>query len=249
MNWRVRFRPRQVPSWLRDKPIAHRGLHGGSRPENSLAAFDAAARSGYPIELDVHCSRDGQAIVFHDEDLQRLTGERGRLAERNADELGTLRLDGTDETIPTLSQVLDLVDGRVPILIEIKNRGTPGRLEEVVLAAVKRYPGEVAIQSFNPHTVTWFRRAAPELTRGLLASDFEGEALPLYQRFVLRRLLLAPLGAPDYIGYELRCLPYWAPWVARRLGVPLIAWTIQTPNELRRATRLADNYIFEGLRP
>jgi glycerophosphoryl diester phosphodiesterase len=118
-----------------------------------------------------------------------------------------------------------------------------------VLAALRHYAGEVAIQSFNPLALAWFRRHVPELARGLLAGDFADASLPPYKKFVLRRLLLAPLSAPHYIGYDLRCLPHWAPRLARRLGVPLVAWTIQTPAEVRRATQLADNFIFERVRP
>lgn len=239
----------RAPAWIRQRPIAHRGLHDAERPENSLAAFEAAARSGYPIELDVHRTRDDGVVVFHDETLARMTGAAGRVEHHGLAELAALRLAGGDERIPTLAQALETVAGRVPVVIEVKNDGEVGPLEQLVLRDIRAYGGEVAVQSFNPFSVAWFRDAAPELTRGLLASDFEDTTLPRYQKFLLRRLLLAPLCAPHYIGYDLNALPYWPADIARRLGLALVAWTIRTPLELQRAGTVADNVIFEGVRP
>ena len=124
-----------------------------------------------------------------------------------------------------------------------------GTFETAIGRILDPYDGPVAVQSFNPLTLAWFRRHAPQHLRGQLASDFQDVQLAASKRFVLRRLLLAPVSAPHYVGYELRCLPYWAPTVARRLGIPVIAWTIRTAEEMARATRLADNYIFESVRP
>jgi glycerophosphoryl diester phosphodiesterase len=214
-----------------------------------MAAFEAAAQAGYPIELDVHATRDGRVIVFHDDDLERMTGVAGRIHDRTLAELHGSRLCDSDERIPSLDAVLTAVAGRVPILVDLKNDGRPGRLEHAVAAALRGYAGEVAVQSFNPLTLAWFRLHAPALARGLLASDFEGVSLPRYKKFLLRRLLLAPLSGPHYVGYDLRSLPHWAPRLARRLGVPLLAWTIRNADELRRAQELADNVIFEGVRP
>ena len=214
-----------------------------------MAAFEAAAQAGYPIELDVHLTRDGRVAVFHDDDLERMTGVAGRIQDRTWAELSELLLADSSQRIPSLDQVLAVVHGRVPILVDVKNGGPPGRLERAVSSLLRDYAGEVAIQSFNPLTLAWFRVAAPSIPRGLLASDFDGMSMPLYKRFVLQRLLLAPLSAPHYVGYDLRCLPHWAPELARKLGVPLVAWTVQTHDELRRATQLADNVIFERVRP
>jgi glycerophosphoryl diester phosphodiesterase len=239
----------RVPGWLCERPIAHRGLHDETRPENSLSAFEAAAQAGYPIELDVHATRDGRVVVFHDDDLERMTGVSGRVAGRTLAEIAELRLHGTAERIPSLDEVLHAIGGRVPILVDLKNEGRPGRLEHAVAHAVRGYSGQIAIQSFNPLTLAWFRLAAPAIARGLLACDFVDTSLPRYKKFLLRRLLLAPLSGPHYIGYDLHSLPHWAPRLARHLGVPLLAWTIRTDDELRRATELADNVIFERVRP
>lgn len=238
-----------APAWIRQRPIAHRGLHDPERPENSLAAFEAAARAGYPIELDVHRTRDDAVVVFHDDTLARMTGAVGRVRDHGLAELAALRLAGGDARIPSLAQALETIGGRVPVVVEIKNDGAVGPLEQLALRDIRAYRGDVAVQSFNPFSVAWFRDAAPDLTRGLLASDFTDAELPRYQKFLLRRLLLAPLCAPHYIGYELNALPYWPAGIARRLGIALVAWTIRTPREQARAGSVADNFIFEGVRP
>ncbi len=235
--------------WFARRPIAHRGLHDGSRPENTLPAFEAATRAGYAIELDVHITADGQVVVFHDETLDRLTTEHGPLAARSMQQLAGLKVGETDATIPTLQETLDLVDRRVPVLVEIKNEDDPGPLEAAVAKLLAGYRGQVAVQSFNPMSVFWFRKHTPRLARGLLSSDYDGVELARYKKFVLRRLLLAPLAAPAFIGYDIDCLPYWAPALVRRLGIPVLAWTVKTDDELRLARRVADNVIFEQIRP
>lgn len=236
-------------TWLLARPVAHRGLHDALRPENSLAAFDAACDAGYPIELDVHLGADGTLPVFHDETLTRMTGATGGIHDTPRSRLDALRLAGTDERIPSLPEVLARVRGRVPLVIELKTRrGGPG-LVPAVLDALASYRGEVALQSFDPRTLAAIRRREPSRALGLLASDFRGGDVSRLERFVLRRLLLAPLSRPDYVGYELRCLPYWATTLARRLGTPVLAWTIRTAQDLSRSRRVADNCIFEGVRP
>lgn len=235
--------------WFARRPIAHRGLHDASRPENTLPAFEAAAEAGYAIELDVHLTADGQVVVFHDETLDRLTTERGPVAARSMAQLEGLRVGDSDAAIPSLKQVLDLINRRVPLLVETKNEGKAGPLESAVADVLAEYRGQVAVQSFNPMALLWFRRFAPKLTRGLLSSDFDGVELARYKKFLLRRLLLAPLGAPAFVGYDIECLPYWAPALVRRLGIPVLAWTVRSQTELARARRAADNIIFEDIRP
>lgn len=242
MNWRA-------PAWVVDTPIAHRGLHDEARPENSLAAFEAAADAGYAIELDVHLSADGEVIVFHDDDLQRACARPETVGDLPASELGSLRLFDTDERIPSLAKVLSRVDGRVPIVLEIKQRGEVGALEAATARCLAHYEGDVSVQSFNPRTLVWFRHNAGRYPRGMLSCDFVGEDLPPHQVVVLRRLLYAPAVRPAYVGYDHRSLPYWAPSLLRRLGVPLVAWTIRNEDDLLRARGLADNVIFESVRP
>jgi glycerophosphoryl diester phosphodiesterase len=244
---RARLR-RRIPAWLLERPIAHRGLHDADRPENSLEAFEAAVEAGHPIELDVRGLADGQIAVFHDADLERMTGRPGAIELLCADDLAHRKLLGSAR-IPLLAEVLELVRGRVPLVIDVKNDRRVAALEPDLGRALRGYHGPVALQSFNPLTLAWFRRHTPQHLRGQLASDFQNVSLPAYERFVLRRLLLAPLSLPDYVGYDLHCLPYWAPSVARRLGLPLIAWTVRTHDDLALATQRADNYIFESIRP
>ncbi len=241
-------RPPSAPTWLRERPIAHRGLHDQARPENSIAAIEAAVAAGYAIEIDVHRTYDGKVVVFHDDELQRMTGAHGRVEDHRAAELVALRLAGSDEHVPLLDQVLEAVGGRVPLLVELKGRGGADRLAPT-LDLLGDYVGEVAVQSFDPRSMAWFRRAAPDIPRGMLCSDFAGEALPAHEKLLLRHLLLAPWVVPHFVGYDLRCLPCWPADLARRVGLPLLAWTVRTAEQADEARRVADNLIFEGIRP
>jgi glycerophosphoryl diester phosphodiesterase len=240
---------RPVPPWLRRDPIAHRGLHDASHPENSLAAFEAAAEAGYPIELDVHLTADGGVVVFHDDTLERMTGHPGTLRERSLAELSALRVLGTDEPIPSLAEVLERVAGRVPVLVELKTHGAAGRLEPAVCDVLSRFTGEHAVQSFDPWSMLWIHRHAPHLPRGMLSGNMRSEGLPLHQVIALENLLLVPAVLPDFIGYELAALPHRATSLWRRLGRPLLAWTIRDEAALHRARGLVDNVIFENVRP
>jgi glycerophosphoryl diester phosphodiesterase len=239
----------EAPAWLRQRPVAHRGLHDAARPENSPAAFEAAAQAGFPIELDVHLTADGAAVVFHDEDLLRMTGRAGRVADATLAELRALPLLGTAERIPSLDDVLARVHGRVPLLVELKARAPYGPLEQAVRDALRRHPGAHAVQSFDPWSLVWLRRHAPELPRGMLSCDFADEDLPAHQKVLLRNLVLAPHVRPSFIGYDLHALPHWAPMRLRALGLPLLAWTVRSAEDLVRARALVDNVIFEHVRP
>ena len=243
------FMTPRAPAWLLARPIAHRGLHDAQRPENSLAACDAAVAADYPIELDVHLGNTGELVVFHDDELGRMTGASGSLADTPWSRLSSLRLAGTDEPIPRLEQVLARVRGRVPLILDLKSGRAPGKLEDAVTAALANYRGEIALQSFNPFAIARLRRASRSRVLGLLSCEFDAADLSRLEKFALRRLLLAPLAMPNYVGYELRCLPYWAASAARRFGVALVAWTVRSEAELARAAALADNCIFEVVRP
>jgi glycerophosphoryl diester phosphodiesterase len=225
--------------WLTRLPIAHRGLHDAKAGivENTLGAFGAAAGAGYAIELDVRASAEDEAIVFHDAKLERLTAATGPLAAQNAAALRTLTLTGSGETIPALADVLALVRRRVPLLIEIKSDGVANpRLAARVQDLLRHYDGAAAIQSFEPALLRWFARHAPALPRGLLASRN-------------RDLLTAPTLCPHFIGYDVRGLPAPLPALARRLGCPVLAWTVKDAQTEAIGRTYADNIIFEGLRP
>lgn len=238
--------------WIRKLPIAHRGLHATHKGiiENSMSAFEAAVAHGYAIELDVQVTSDGDAVVFHDERLERLTESSGKVRRRTSDELSTIPLSGTNETIPTLKSVFDMVQGRVPILVEIKNPTRKvGKLEGRVADLLSSYAGEAAVQSFNPLTLQWFHKNAPQISRGLLASDYRNVTqvnMSRRARFIMSNLLLSPLGRPNFIGYDVDALPAFAPALMRKVGFPLLAWTVRTDKQRVTSARHADNIIFEG---
>jgi glycerophosphoryl diester phosphodiesterase len=236
--------------WIRERPIAHRGLHGDGVPENSLVAFEAAVKADYPIELDVRVTADEVAVVCHDENLGRLCGRDIEVAAAERADLAGLTLLDSEEGVPTLEEALAAVDGRVPVLVEVKNGGRPGAVESAVAGVLDAAEGPFAVQSFNPLTLLWFRRRRPSWPRGQVAGSFRNatEVGPL-ERFVLRRLLASPLGRPDFVAYEHDALPFWPLTLHRAAGVPVLAWTVRTPLALRRVRKHADNVIFESVRP
>ena len=237
----------RVPQWLLHIPIAHRGLHDASRGviENSLAAFRAAARAGYPAELDVRLLADGEVVVFHDQNLDRLTNASGPIASHTAREVETILLS-TDERIPLLRDVLDLVNGSTPLLIEIKNEGEVGELEENTAALLAGYRGAYAVQSFHPGTVKYWRTHAAHTPRGLLAGDFRDEKIDDRTRQRLRNMEDIEECAPDFIGYDIRLLPCDPVTRAVARGLPVLGWTARTIVDAERALAHCDNVIFEG---
>ena len=242
---------RPLPDWLTTGAIAHRGLHDARAgvPENTLAAFDAAIRHGYPIELDLNLSADGRAMVFHDARLDRLTDWSGPLGERTAGELADARVLGTDQRISTLEDVLAHVAGRVPLLIELKTWSrTPGALEGEVVRRLKGYRGEVALQAFNPLSLAWFHRNAPGHPRGQISGDYRryGDRVSPSLGTALARLQLNHLSRPDFIGYDVRALPSSPAARIRRAGLPVFAWTVRNARDRARARAHADGVIFEG---
>src|SRR3954471_10206981 len=222
--------------WLVRTPIAHRGLHAAheGRPENSLAAFAQCCALGFPAELDVRLTRDGEVVVFHDRALKRLTGAAGRVEERDAAELRALRLLGTRERVPLLRDVLDLVGGRVPLLIELKAGAPPTALERAVLAALDGYAGEVAIQSFRLRTVRELDRSEAPCAIGHLWH---------------RRTVTASTERFAFVGCHVDGVPRRAVRRRRESGAVVLAWTVRSREQARRALGFVDNYIFEGFVP
>src|SRR4051812_18732926 len=223
-------------SWLVRTPIAHRGLHAArdGRPETSLAAFARACPLGFPAELDVRLTRDGEVVVFHDRALRRLTGAPGRVEDRTAAEVRALRQLRTGERVPLLAEVLDLVAGRVPLLIELKSGAPPTRLEQAVVTALDGYAGDVAVQSFKLRTVR-------ELDRS--------EAPHAVGRLWRRRTVPAPGERVAFVGCHLDGAPRRAVRRRREAGAVVLAWTVRSPEQAERALRFVDNYIFEGFVP
>jgi glycerophosphoryl diester phosphodiesterase len=240
-----------VKSWINEYRYAHRGLHGGPIPENSMAAFELAVEKGYGIELDVHLSRDGLPVVFHDDNLKRMTGIDRLISDLNFEELAALRLADSSEGIPLFSDVLQLVAGQVPILVELKNTGGAGELEEKTYELLKNYGGKYAVQSFSPFSVKWFRINAPDVLRGQLASRFDDmhDSLPAYQIFGLKNLLVNVLARPNFISYEINSLPRKVVSRLRRKGVYVLGWTVRSEEQREKAARYCDTMIFENIAP
>jgi glycerophosphoryl diester phosphodiesterase len=247
----------RVPEWLTRIPIVHRGLHDLARgvPENSLPAFWAAARAGYPIELDVRRLRDGEVVVMHDRELDRVTDGRGAVAALSSVELRRLSLLGVassddprleDARVPLLRDVLDVIAGSTPLLIEIKNEGDVGAVEPAVAAVLDGYRGPFAVQSFHPGTVAWWRAHQPSVVRGLLSGDFRHEDIDDATRRSLQNLDMMSDCEPDFIGDDIRLLPFKPVSAARAKGPPVLGWTARSLEAARAALKDCDNVIFEG---
>jgi glycerophosphoryl diester phosphodiesterase len=247
---------RDALAWLK-RPIAHRGLHdeGQGIVENSASAIAAAIDGGYAIEVDLRCAADGLPVVFHDEQLDRLTGEKGLVAARDAAALCTIPLRHGTDRILSLEGLLDLVDGRVPVVLEVKSTwGGDPRYEASIAEILKSYRGHVAVMSFDPDCVAAFKRLAPALPRGLVSERFADTRhwsnLSALRRFAMRHLLTAAMARPNFIAYDIKALPALAPAMARSLfGLPLITWTVRSEADKAKAKQYADAMIFEGVLP
>ena len=235
-------------SWIKETPIAHRGLHTKDIPENSLSAFENALKNNYAIELDVQFTKDKEVVVFHDENLKRMTNDTRNIEDVNYDELKNLRLGNTNEIIPTLEEVLELVDSKVAILIEIKDCKDYIELSEKTYEILKGYEGNYAIQSFNPFILEWYKNNASEVIRGQLSGTFtEGsESLNSFEKFVLKNMLLNFKSKPNYIGYELEGIPKSKLESLRKKGVPIIVWTVKNKEDMEKAYKYSDNITFEN---
>ncbi|MGI6004399.1 MAG: glycerophosphodiester phosphodiesterase family protein [Christensenellales bacterium] len=242
-------------AWLTDTPIAHRGLLDEDNPENSLGAARRAIARGYPIELDLHLAADGVVMVFHDDNLKRITGDPRDIEACTSQQLKTLRLCGTGFGIPTFDEFLDEVEGRVPLLIEIKRQSRHEkniRILEKITARLDHYNGQYAVQSFHPPTVRWLYKNRPDIIRGQLCSggDFDHGKLTtrMVQKFFIKNLLVVHYGHPHFIAYEQEHIPNR--WTSKYRGrLPLIGWTFR---DQARATQLkdeVDNIIFQDFIP
>jgi glycerophosphoryl diester phosphodiesterase len=233
-------------SFLCTRPYAHRGLHDKNIPENSRAAFLAAIAAGHGIELDVQSAREGEAFVFHDERLDRLTDIRGFISQTDAVTLDHTALRGTTEMIPRLAEILALIDGRTPVLIEVKSPETKvGVLCLSVRRALEGYQGPVAVMSFNPAVIHWFAEHAPRFTRGLVISETEDIGRFHAIRFRLARRIALWRARPDFLAYDVRSLPSRFAREQRKRGLPILTWTIRTATEERIALANADEIIYE----
>jgi len=232
---------------------AHRGLHDATRAENSMSAFAAAKEMGFGIELDVRLSKDGELVVFHDDNLTRVAGIDGKVIDFTAEELSKMSLSGTKDGVPTLREVLDLIDGAVPFIIEIKMNGDEKGVSEKLMEVIEGYKGDYVVESFNPIALKVVRRMRPDILRGILSTEYlkneKHKGSILYG--LLQHLMLNFMVRPDFIaydkkGYKVKGLRF----VRRSFGTALIAWTVKSAEEEREAISHGfDTVIFEGYIP
>jgi glycerophosphoryl diester phosphodiesterase len=243
--------------WLTQRPVAHRGLHDAKAGviENTPGAVKAALSYGFAIEVDLQISKDGEAMVFHDPTLERLTTSKGLVSARSAKQLKRVNFKDTKDRMWNLEELLQLVQGLVPLVIEIKSQwDNVGPLEQRVAEVLSTYEGPVCVMSFNPHSIIAIKKLAPTLTRGLVAGGFtKGSSwahLSGWQRFKMRHLLYGLEAEVDFIAYHVKALPALAPWISHTiLRKPLLSWTVRTQQDQRTVRRWADQMIFEGFVP
>lgn len=244
-----------LPVGFVQHPIAHRGLHkrAARQVENAIGAFQAAIDQGYGIELDVQMSADGQAMVFHDDTLDRLTPDSGPIRTRTAAELTQIRLCDSDDMIPTLAEVLSLVAGRVPVLIEIKERldtmgPTEGRLEAAVATAIARCQGPLAVMSFNPHCVEHMARLAPATARGLTTDTYDPRDYAPLAPDICARLRAIPdydVAGCSFISHQASDLLRPRVLELKAKGAAILCWTVRSLAQEIAARRVADGITFE----
>ena len=239
---------------LRCWAYAHRGLHGNNRPENGMAAFQAALDKGYGIELDIHLMADGNLAVIHDASLKRTAGADVNIEDLKAEDLQQYCLEGTQEKIPLFSQVLELFDGKAPLIVELKSeQDNYAALCETACNMLEKYHGAYCLESFDPRCVYWLRKNRPELIRGQLAQNYFSATnckLPLIFKFVLTNNMLNFLTAPDFIAYRYADRKRLSNILCRKLWrVQGVTWTLKTPNSYTAATEEGWIPIFEDFKP
>lgn len=232
--------------------FAHRGLHSQTAAENSMTAFRHAADHGFGIELDVRLSSDGELVVFHDDTLNRVCARDGRVDEFTAEELSKMSLSGTSDGVPRFTDVLSLVDGKVPLLVEIKEDQGDSRVSEKTAEILKEYKGEFIVESFNPLSLKNIKERLPEVERGILSHRYykdEKYRKPIY--FLLQCLLTNFLCRPSFVAYDHRDHKSFGLFVTKRLfGATTFAWTIKSKEDEKAALAHGfDGVIFEGYIP
>lgn len=237
---------------FQNRCFAHRGLFAADQsvPENSLDAFRAAVDAGYGVELDVQLTRDKQVVVFHDDTLTRVCGVDARVDAYTLEELKAMPLFGTSERIPLFTDVLAVLDGKIPVIVELKSGGDWKTLCEKTLALLRGYAGDYCVESFHPLLVRWFYKNAPDILRGQLseAARYSRAYMPLYQTVLMSRLLTNILVHPQFVAYRIgpKCL---SARISEALGAMRVAWTARPTDDHMRLTRRNDAIIFEHYRP
>jgi len=246
-----------APPWLTARPIAHRGLHSKKNGvvENTLAAARAAIAGDYAIECDIQSSRDGEAFVFHDDTLERLTPAEGRIDRLDAGEVGKIAYKDSAETIVSLAAFLSEVAGRVPVIVELKGRFDGDmRLAERAMAIVADYRGPVALKSFDPGPVSHLRAKGVTCPLGLVAeasySPTQWPNLSEDRRRALTDWRDYPAARPDFLSWHAADLPHAVPMLSRKgIGMPVMTWTVRSELEQSKVAPWADQIVFEGFEP
>jgi glycerophosphoryl diester phosphodiesterase len=235
-------------NWISQNPIAHRGLHKGFNiPENSFASFERAINKKYTIELDVRITKDKKVMAFHDKNLIRMCRIKKKIASSTLKNLSDIRLYKTKESIPVFSELLEFVNAKVPLLIEIKNYGVVGEFEEAVVKDLENYKGEFAICSFNPNVLKWFQENEPNILRGMVFGDLKKFEIKYYKTVFLYRLIKYK---PHFVSLDSKLLDTVLVEFTRWFKKPLLSWTIDTKKKLKKArNRKVDNIIFELIKP
>ncbi len=238
---------------LKGWKYAHRGLHGNGIPENSLAAFQAAVDNGYGAEFDVHLLRDGGLGIMHDSQMKRTTGVECKIEDLTVEQLSNYHLEGTQEVIPTFQQVLNVFDGKAPLVIELKSDNNAGALCQAVCDVLDNYRGVYCLESFDPRCVIWLRKHRPDLVRGQLSYHYLADPknpLPKVLKFLLQYDMANFLSRPDFIAYEFGTRKTLSNAICRKLWkLQGVSWTLKSKEEYD--TALEENWlpIFEGFRP
>ena len=232
---------------------AHRGLHDSTRPENSMAAFRAALEGGYGIELDIHLLADGNLAVIHDSSLKRTANVEVDIETLTTQQLTDYRLEGTEETIPTFQQVLDLFAGKAPLIVELKAAGNNhARLADAACKMLERYNGVYCIESFDPRCILWLRKHRPDIIRGQLSENFLkiNNALPWILKFILTHQLGNFLLRPDFVAYKFADRKNLGNFLARKLWrCQGVSWTLRSQADYDTALKEGWLPIFEGFLP
>lgn len=238
---------------LRRYAYAHRGLHDETKPENSLAAFRAAVAGGYGMELDVHLLKDGTLAVIHDHDLLRVTGKEGKVEDLDAQDLWNYRLEGTDEMIPTFDEVLDLVNGAVPLIVELKCAGkNVAALCQAVCDRLDKYKGLYCVESFDPRCVRWFKKNRPDIMRGQLSENYfrSKVKIPFVVKLGMSCLVTNFLTHPHFVAYKFEDRGHFSNTLVKKLwGATRVTWTVQTKEEYIQARKEGWIVIFENFKP
>lgn len=249
-----RMLKRKDLSLYKNRYFAHRGLHDNKTdaPENSMAAFKKAIDKNLGMELDIQLTKDNTVVVFHDYNLKRACGVDKKVVDFTYEELQQFKLFGSDETIPKFEDFLKLVDGKVPLIVEYKTESMDTVLYDEAIKLLDGYKGDFCIESFNPMCLKWFKKNRPQIIRGQLSTHFkrDGENGSTALFFLLRNLMLDFIAKPDFIAFNFKHTDMLSFRICRKLfKVPTFAWTIRSEDDVKKAEKYFDSYIFDSFYP